>query len=152
MLVGHWHPNFEIMKSCSSVCYVHDSFFLNYGTFLVSNWTTCQSSIFEGNFCFPDIKHSWTPLPLSKGGFSFKIFEKRGGDSDFSLKKGWVGKNREILLSLYQREVSVSKFSKKGEGIQIFPLKRDGLVKIGKLFLNKKEGGGRGGITYFHTN
>ena len=56
------------------------------------------------------------------------------------------------LLSRYQREVSVSKFSKKGEGIQIFPLKRDGLVKIGKLFLNKKEGGGRGGITYFHTN
>ena len=36
------------------------------------------------------------------------------------------------LLSRYQREVSVSKFSKKGEGIQIFPLKRDGLVKIGK--------------------
>ena len=38
-----------------------------------------------------------------------------------------------------------SKFSLKGEGDQIFPIKKGGIGKIGKLLLKK-------GITYFHTN
>ena len=34
----------------------------------------------------------------------------------------------------------------KNWGIQIFPIKREGLVKLGELFLK------RWGIIYFHTN
>ena len=50
------------------------------------------------------------------------------------------------LPSLYQREVWVSKFSKKGEGIRIFPLKRDGLVKNrGVAFKQKGTRWGRWG-------